>query len=126
MRVWEPLDGGKGGNLGTAIVLPAGAKLEEHHGDLEYLIVTPVPKDGRLVYYAGSAWDRAGRIKDQAAWAAEVQGLARRLAESRQGQADRRQVGWPQRQQERARISTKMLVGGRPGAAQIAKIRLEV
>jgi hypothetical protein len=79
MRVWEPLDGGKAGNLGTAIVLPAGAKLEEHHGDLEYLIVTPVPKDGRLVYLAGSAWDQAGRIKDQAAWAAEVQAIASRL-----------------------------------------------
>jgi unsaturated rhamnogalacturonyl hydrolase len=81
MRVWEPLDGGKGGNLGTAIVLPAGSKLEAHHGDLEYLIVTRVPKSGRLVYYAGSAWDRAGRIKDQAAWAVEVQALARRLAD---------------------------------------------
>jgi hypothetical protein len=32
------------------------------------------------VYYAGSAWDRAGRIRDQGAWAAEVQSLARRLA----------------------------------------------
>jgi hypothetical protein len=80
MHVWEPLDGGKAGNLGTAIVLPAGAKLEEHHGDLEYLLVTPASTSGRLVYYAGSAWDRAGRIRDQGAWAAEVQNLARRLA----------------------------------------------
>jgi hypothetical protein len=80
MRVWEPLDGGKAGNLGTAIVLPAGAKLEEHHGDLEYLIVTPASTSGRLVYYAGSAWDRAGRIRDQGAWGAEVQSLTRRLA----------------------------------------------
>lgn len=79
MRVWEPLDGGKAGHLGTAIVLPAGAKLEERHGELEYLIVTPLPKSGRLVYHAGSAWDRGGRIRDQAAWAAEVQGLMQRL-----------------------------------------------
>ena len=80
MRVWEPLEGGKSGNLGTAIVAPMGTKLEEHHGDLEYLVVTGAPASGPLVYYAGSAWDRAGRIRDAASWAAEVQGLARRLA----------------------------------------------
>jgi hypothetical protein len=81
MRVWEPLDGGKAGNLGTAIVLPHGAKLEQHHGDLDYLIVTPVLSHGPLVYYAGSAWDRAGDLADQAAWAAEVQELVHRLAQ---------------------------------------------
>jgi unsaturated rhamnogalacturonyl hydrolase len=81
MQVWEPLDGGKAGNLGTAIVLPAGAKLDEHHGDLDYLIVTRVPSNSRLVYYTGSGWDRAGDLKDQAAWAAEVQAFARRLAQ---------------------------------------------
>jgi hypothetical protein len=80
MRVWEPLEGGKSGNLGTAIVVPAGAKLEEHHGDLDYLVVTGASANGRLVYYAGSAWDRGGRIREAAAWAAEVQGLASRLA----------------------------------------------
>jgi unsaturated rhamnogalacturonyl hydrolase len=80
MRVWEPLDGGKAGNLGTAIVLPAGAKLEAHHSDLDYLIVTPVLAGGRLVYYAGSAWDRAGHFRDQAAWTTEVQRLSSRIA----------------------------------------------
>jgi hypothetical protein len=80
MRVWEPLDGGKAGSLGTAIVLPAGAKLEEHHSDLDYLVVTPASAGGRLVYYAGSAWDRAGQVRDAAAWAAEVQNLAGRMA----------------------------------------------
>jgi hypothetical protein len=80
MRVWEPLDNGKAGNLGTAIVLPAGAHLDEHHTDLEYLIVTNLPSNGRLVYYAGSAWDRGGKVRDAAAWAAEVSALAGRLA----------------------------------------------
>jgi hypothetical protein len=80
MRVWEPLEGGKSGNLGTAVVTPAGSKLAEHHSDLDYLVVTGAPASGRLVYYAGSAWDRAGRILDAASWAAEVQGLAGRLA----------------------------------------------
>jgi len=80
MRVWEPLDNGKAGNLGTAIVLPAGSHLGEHHTDLEYLVVTSVPSNGRLVYYVGSAWDRAGKVRDANAWAAEVSALAGRLA----------------------------------------------
>jgi len=78
MRVWEPLDGGKGGNLGTALVFPAG-HLQRHDTNLEYLVVTNVPK-GSLAYYAGSAWDRAGKIGDAAAWAVEVEGLAARLS----------------------------------------------
>jgi len=80
MWAWEPLDGGKAGNLGTAVVLPSGSHLDEHHNELDYLVVTNVPASGRLVYYAGSAWDRAGRIRDAADWAAEVQSLASRLA----------------------------------------------
>jgi hypothetical protein len=80
IRTWEPLDGGKSGNLGCAIVLQGDARPQEHQDDLDYLAVTGVPASGRLVYYAGSAWDRAGRIRDAAAWAAEVQSLAGRLA----------------------------------------------
>ncbi len=80
MRTWEPLDGGKSGNLGCAIVLEPDARMEEHHDDLNYLAVTKLPANGRLVYYAGSAWDRAGRIRDAGAWAAEVRSLANRLA----------------------------------------------
>jgi hypothetical protein len=80
MRSWEPLDGGKGGALGCAVVLGPGARLQEHHGDLDFLAVTAVPANGRLVYYVGTAWDRAGRIRDAAAWAAEVQALVSRLA----------------------------------------------
>jgi hypothetical protein len=80
MRVWEPLDGGKSGNLGTAIVLPPGSPVEAQQTDLEYLAVTPAPKNGPLAYYAGTAWDRAGAIADAAAWTKEVQLLSSRLA----------------------------------------------
>jgi unsaturated rhamnogalacturonyl hydrolase len=79
MRVWEPLDGGKAGNLGTALVFPAGTHLQQRDTDLDYLVVSNVAR-GRLVYYAGSAWDRAGKIRDKAAWAAEVESFASRLA----------------------------------------------
>jgi hypothetical protein len=80
MRAWEPLDNGHAGNLGTAILLPAGSKLEAHHNDLDYLVVTPLPANGKLIYYAGSAWDRAGRVRDEASWTAESQSLASRIA----------------------------------------------
>jgi hypothetical protein len=79
LKVWEPLDGGKGGNLGTALVFPSGTRLQQHDTDLEYLVVTNASK-GRLVYYVGSAWDRAGKIRDAAAWEAEIAKLDSQLA----------------------------------------------
>ncbi len=85
MRVWEPLKGEKGddnGNLGCAVVLTPGSPLEEHPDDLQYVVVTTVPengKTGKLVYHMGTAWDRGGAIRDAAAWGREVQALAARL-----------------------------------------------
>ena len=80
MRVWEPLDGGKSGNLGEAIVLPPGSQVEAQHTDLEFLIVTPAPKTGPLSYYVGTSWDRASQGVDATAWSKEVQLLSSRLA----------------------------------------------
>jgi hypothetical protein len=83
LRVWEPLHGPKGGesgNLGCAIVFAPDAKLEQHDDDLNYLVTTAVPASGKLSYYAGSAWDRAGKIRDAAAWATEVERQAARFA----------------------------------------------
>jgi unsaturated rhamnogalacturonyl hydrolase len=80
MRVWEPLDGGKSGNLGLAIVLPPGAKAHPESTELDYLMVTPIPSSGRLVYHMGTAWDRAGAVADSAAWSKEIQVLAARHA----------------------------------------------
>lgn len=83
LRVWEPLKGSKGddnGSLGCAIVFAPGAPLEEHHGELDYLVVTPLPATGKLAYQVGSAWDRGSRIRDAAAWGKTVQDLAARAA----------------------------------------------
>jgi hypothetical protein len=82
LRVWEPLKGEKGdpnGNLGCAVVLRPGAALEEHPDDLQYLVVTPVPASGTLVYEMGTGWDRGGAIRDAAAWGREVQAQAARV-----------------------------------------------
>jgi unsaturated rhamnogalacturonyl hydrolase len=83
MRTWEPLRGPKGeesGSLGCAVVMPGGAVLEEHHSDLDYLVTTAVPANGKLSYFIGTAWDRGGRVGDGAAWAAAVQAMAAKAA----------------------------------------------
>jgi hypothetical protein len=83
LRAWEPLKGLAGedaGNLGCAVVLAPGSPLEEHHDQLDYLVVTPVPAAGKLVYAIGSAWDRGSAIRDAAAWEHETQRFAARVA----------------------------------------------
>ncbi len=80
MRTWEPLDGSQSGHLGCAIVLPPTSSAEEQQSESDYLLVTPAPPSAVLVYYVGSAWDRAGHILDAAAWTTEVQNLSNRLA----------------------------------------------
>jgi hypothetical protein len=83
MRVWEPLKGKQGddnGNLGCAVVLAPGAVVEEHHGDVDYLVVTSVPAGAPLVFQVGSVWDRGSRVRSADAWGHEVQALAARLA----------------------------------------------
>ena len=80
MRTWEPLDGGKAGNLGCAIVLPPGSHVEAQQTDLEHLLVTPAPKSGPLTYYVGTTWDRASKIAGAADWTKEVQLLSSQIA----------------------------------------------
>lgn len=80
MRTWEPLNGGKSGSLGCAIVLPPGSRAEAQQTDLEFLLVTPAPKNGALTYYVGTAWNTAAPIADAIAWTKEVQLLANRIA----------------------------------------------
>ena len=83
MRVWEPVKDTKGtpsGNLGCAVVLHPGAGLEAQATDLDYLAVTPSDAFGHLTYRVGSTWDRAGRVRDAAAWAKTVENIAARAA----------------------------------------------
>ena len=80
MRVWEPLENGQSGNLGCAVVLASDVRGEVKQGDTDYLLVAPWSGKGPLVYYVGSAWDRAGGVADAAAWTKEVRALAARAA----------------------------------------------
>jgi len=76
LRVWEPVDGGKNGNLGCAVVLAPGARGEERATDDNFLFVTPAKPGEPLRYFVGSAWDRAGHVTSADAWANEVRNWA--------------------------------------------------
>lgn len=77
--VWEPLDGGKSGHLGCAVMLQPGSKAQAAETAAEYLLVTPAPSRGPLVYYAGTTWDQVSAVTSLEAWHKEGQGLAARL-----------------------------------------------
>lgn len=81
MRTWEPLKGAKGepsGNLGCAIVLGSGVPLTAQNTDLDYLAVTSTDARGHIAYRVGSAWDKAGRVRDAESWTKTVEAAALR------------------------------------------------
>jgi hypothetical protein len=83
MRAWEPVKDSKAtpnGNLGCAIVLAPGAKLEAQNGELDHLAITQTDASNRVAYSVGSAWDRAGRVRDAEAWSKTVESAAAKLA----------------------------------------------
>jgi hypothetical protein len=80
LSVWEPVDGGKNGSLGCAVVLAPDSKGEERATDDNFLFVTPAKPGEPLRYYVGSAWDRAGHVTSAENWAAEARSLAVRNA----------------------------------------------
>ena len=77
---WEAVAGTNNGNLALAVVLPDPSLIAEvTEDDLNRLVVAALPKDGPAVYYAGSAWDKAGLITDPAAWRQRVERVAQRV-----------------------------------------------
>lgn len=77
LRTWEPFKGN--GNLGCAVVVDPGAVVAAPDTTAEYYVVARVPEKGPAVYYAGSAWDKAGAIASPAAWDKYVADFARRV-----------------------------------------------
>jgi hypothetical protein len=80
METWEPLQDGKSGHLGCAVVLSPGSQAAAESTETDHLLVTSVDESMPLRYYAGCGWDRGGHIADLAAWSQAVQDLSRRLA----------------------------------------------
>jgi hypothetical protein len=81
LRVWEPIQNKPAANgwMGCAVVVdPAGWKgVRPQPVDGNHLAVASAA-NGHVVYFAGSAWDRAGKIRAAAAWEAYlVQAAAR-------------------------------------------------
>lgn len=64
------------GAMGTAIILPGAGGFAEDA--LNHLILAKVESGKPLRYYAGAAWDRAGRITSQEAWTTYVAEAAAR------------------------------------------------
>lgn len=64
------------GAMGTAVVLPSASGFAEDA--LNHLVLAKVESGKPLRYYAGAAWDRAGHIASQEAWAAYVAQAAAR------------------------------------------------
>ncbi len=76
LRTWEPL--GDNGNLGCAVMLPAGTASEQAEEESNYLLVTDAPKDGVLHFRAGWAWDKRGIITSAATWDQHLQAVTAR------------------------------------------------
>jgi hypothetical protein len=80
IRVWEPVENGKNGYLGCAVVLGSGVTGVEKQTDDNYLLVTNAKGGTPLRYYVGSTWDRAGHVANAEAWGETTRQLAARLA----------------------------------------------
>ena len=66
------------GAFGTAIVLPGASGYAQDQ--LNELVLAKVASGQPLRYYAGAAWDKAGRITTSQQWNAEIATLAARVA----------------------------------------------
>jgi hypothetical protein len=76
---WVELKAAGGyGNYGTAVVLPGASGFAEEA--LDELVLASVEPGKPLRYYAGAAWDRAGKLATQAEWQAYVAAAAARAA----------------------------------------------
>ena len=79
-RVWEPVENGKNGYLGCAVVLGPSAQGAEKQTDDSYLFVTNAKPGEPLRYYVGSTWDHAGHVANAEAWGETTRQLAARIA----------------------------------------------
>lgn len=79
MTSWEPIRGDNGHLALAVIVADPTTVAEVTEDELNRLIVASLPKDGPAVYYAGSAWDKAGLVADPSAWRARVETVVQRV-----------------------------------------------
>src|SRR5262249_13789940 len=66
LRTWEKFKG-EDGNLGCGIIVDPHDLVDMPRLDGNYLVVTRVACGTPAVYWAGTAWDKAGEIRTAAA-----------------------------------------------------------
>jgi hypothetical protein len=79
LRTWEPLQKGKSGNLGCAIILDPGALVEFTEADGNCLVIAKVPAGQPASYYAGFGWDKSGDFANMNDWDAYLRQFTKRL-----------------------------------------------
>jgi hypothetical protein len=67
------------GELGTGMVLGAGAFAGTAEDDLNQLALVPVKPGQTLAYYVGAGWSRSGQFADAAAWSDYLAAFAARV-----------------------------------------------
>ncbi len=81
VRSWEYQGRyGDGGWLGCAVVMDPARIADVVEADGNHLVLARSEPAGPATWWAGTAWDRAGEIKDAQAWDRHVETFARRLA----------------------------------------------
>ena len=78
--MWGPVEGSGTGDLGTAVVSPAGQNVVIDEGGNHHFLHGSVPAEGPFVHYVGSCWTDAGWCDDLEAWEAMVQSFRAELA----------------------------------------------
>jgi hypothetical protein len=78
LRAWEPIKGDLG-HLGCAALVDPARIEGATEAEGNHLVVTTLPTDGPVVYWAGSAWDRGGDISGVEDWDRYLERAAARL-----------------------------------------------
>lgn len=79
LTFWEPMEKKMGMQGVAAIVDPKAVQKEAEDKD-NNLVLVKTDANGTISYWAGFAWDRAGRIADREAWTKYVSDFAKGLA----------------------------------------------
>lgn len=75
---WEPMEK-KMGMQGVAAIVDPKALQKQTEGKDDNLLLVKTDGDGKISYWAGFAWDEAGKIADQDAWKKYVSEFAQGL-----------------------------------------------
>ncbi len=79
LRTWEPLQKGKSGNRGCAIIVDPNALVDFTESEGNCLVIAKVTAGLPASYYAGFGWDRSGDFAGMDDWDKYVREFTRRV-----------------------------------------------